>query len=126
MHTIELFWVQFRFFTYQTLPKYQYRTAYYVWSWYYRKLYGYLNLPCLAYICFINMHKNMLAYDWTVLGTVWFFPHTKPYLNTNTRRHIMCGFGTIGSSMATWTSHAWLTSVLSKCKKHLAYDCFVP
>ena len=59
------------FFAYQTLPKYQCRTANSLLSWYYRKLYGYLNPPCLAYIYSIKMHKNMLAYDWIVLGTVW-------------------------------------------------------
>ena len=43
-------------------------------SWYYRKLYVYLDLPCLAYIYPINMRRNInLAYDWIVLGTVCFF-----------------------------------------------------
>ena len=43
-------------------------------SWYYRKLYGYLVLPCLAYIYPIKMRNNInLAYDWIVLGAVWFF-----------------------------------------------------
>ena len=43
-------------------------------SWYHRKLYDYLDLPCLAYIYPIKMRNNKnLLYDWIVLGTVWFF-----------------------------------------------------
>ena len=61
--------------------------------------------------------KLHLAYDWIVLGTVCFFPRTKPYLNTNKRRHIFYCLGPRGSSMATWKCHAWLTSILLKCTK---------
>ena len=54
------------------------------------------------------------------IGLFWVqfgFLRTKPYLNTNIGRQILCCPGTIGSSMATWIRHAWLTSILSKCTK---------
>ena len=54
------------------------------------------------------------------------FPRTKPYLNTNKIRQILCCIGTQGSSTTTWICHAWLTSILSKCKKatpSITLDC---
>ena len=62
----------------------------------------------------IKLHT--IGLFWVQFGV----PRTKPYLNTNKRRHIMCCLGTLGSSMATCICHAWLTSILSRCKKFLS------